>query len=240
MKKEVLYAVTAMIIASMFFVAQVVNAKGNTEPTPEQVIAKYVSAIGGEAAIEMLATRQVRGHVYTDLSWHDPQIEIQRFNAVYSGSQCYAFKLDDGTETSMYGFDGTSEWRFEEGAAETLDGDGRGKVEWLLNPRGVLMLDHYYPGLTLTGSKDVYGHDCWVLQPGDRDTTYYAMYFAKDTGLLLAVGYHWFISDYREIDGVLVPFRIECGRKGGAVNYVVDSIVHNVAVEDSMFAAPAG
>ena len=214
------------------------SATAGSEPTVSQIIEDYIEALGGQAALERLETRESHGHVYTDLSWHDPQIEIQRFQALIDNRGRFAVTLENDAGTLRYGYDGATEWRHGGDEADPIDGDGRGKIEWLMNPRGALELDHYYPDLTVAGNHNVSGHNCWVLQPGDRDATYYALFFDKDSGLLRAIGYHWFISDYREVDGVLVPFRIECGRKGGATNYVVDSIVHNVEIDPQAFAVP--
>ena len=73
----------------------------------------------------------------------------------------------------------------------------------------------------------------------DRDLTYYALWFDRETGLLNQIGYHWNVKDYRPVDGVLVPHLIEEGRKGGVIRYQAEEIIHNVEIPDSLLKRPA-
>ena len=40
------------------------------------------------------------------------------------------------------------------------------------------------------------------------------------------------------MDGVMLPHRIVCGRKGGLSTYVFETIEHNLPMDDEVFAAP--
>ena len=59
-----------------------------------------------------------------------------------------------------------------------------------------------------------------------------------ETGLLRRIGYYWDLTDYREVDGVMVPFRIARSRKGGSTTLVFDRVAHNVPLEDNLFHMP--
>ena len=54
----------------------------------------------------------------------------------------------------------------------------------------------------------------------------------------MRLGYNRELGDYREVDGVMVPFRVSLSRKGGSSTYVFDTIQHNVNVDASRFAMP--
>ncbi len=76
------------------------------------------------------------------------------------------------------------------------------------------------------------------------------LYFDKDSGLLLRqvryaqtpvgrfptqVDY----ADFREADGVKIPYQWTIARPGNSFTIKVDSVQQNVAVDDSKFAKPA-
>lgn len=47
------------------------------------------------------------------------------------------------------------------------------------------------------------------------------------------------VSDYREIDGVKVPFQLTQGLPMGTMGMRVSEIKNNVPIDDAMFAKPA-
>jgi hypothetical protein len=56
--------------------------------------------------------------------------------------------------------------------------------------------------------------------------------------LLVWLGYNRYLNDYRDVDGVLFPFRYEISRKGGSSTYFIDSVEHNVPIDDAEFTPP--
>jgi hypothetical protein len=70
------------------------------------------------------------------------------------------------------------------------------------------------------------------------DDVSHALYFDAETGLLVRLGYNRELDDYREVDGVLVPFSMAISRKGGSSTYIVETIEHNVPIDDAELVAP--
>ena len=48
------------------------------------------------------------------------------------------------------------------------------------------------------------------------------------------------LNGYREKDGVMFPFRIIQGRKGGSYNYRFDEVKHNEQIDDNLYEKPEG
>jgi hypothetical protein len=46
-------------------------------------------------------------------------------------------------------------------------------------------------------------------------------------------------ADYREVDGVQVPFRVTVSRPGGSSTIQIEQVQQNVAIDDTRFAKPA-
>ncbi len=65
-----------------------------------------------------------------------------------------------------------------------------------------------------------------------------ALYFEEETGLLVRLGYNRELRDYREVDGVLVPFEVSLSRKGGSTTFYLESIEQNQPVDPTLFAPP--
>jgi len=64
------------------------------------------------------------------------------------------------------------------------------------------------------------------------------IFFDVETGLLTQIGNFIELLDYREVDGIKVPFSISISRKGGSSTFVFENIEHNVFLDEKKFAKP--
>ena len=110
------------------------------------------------------------------------------------------------------------------------------RFAWLIDPQSALRTREYFPGMKLRGSARLGDRLTYVVDIDDDRL--HALYFDAESGLLVRLGYNRELRDYRDVDGVVVPFRVAQSRKGGSSTYVFDRIEHNVAVDDSLFAMP--
>lgn len=242
------YFVLAALIAAVSFFPpnRYLEVQAQDEmPTAEQVLEKYIDAVGGRIALSKLTTGVYRGHSYTDLCWRDPPLEASRFEAYAKLPDSVLFTYHDNDGEWRNGFDGTTGWAEENGQV-TADQEGNAKMRWLINPQNALRLAEHFPGLEVVGMREINGRPAYELVPygttKDRDVveTHYRFCFDAQSGLLVAFGYHNYIWDYRRCGNVLFPFRISFGRKGGATEFIFDEVVHNVPVDDKLFTPPAG
>jgi hypothetical protein len=208
----------------------------DTMPRVDQIIDRYIQALGGREAIERLTTRLMTGQLVTDLpTWSPPVYEEAsvEIRAAVSGGFLEAVETEDGTHLS--GYDGVTPWSGgREGVAARDRLDAR--FAFLVDPQGALRMQLYFPDMTLRGSAELGGRRVYVVDVDDERL--HALYFDVETGLLVRLGYNRELGDYREVDGVMVPFRVSLSRKGGSSTYVFDTIQHNVNVDASRFAMP--
>jgi hypothetical protein len=95
------------------------------------------------------------------------------------------------------------------------------------------------------------GHDAYVVVGRRLGKTPLRLYFDQPSGLLVRlvrlgdtplgelptqIDY----ADYREVDGVRIPFRWSLARPSGRFTIQVADVEQNVPVEDAKFAKPAG
>ncbi len=212
--------------------------KSGPPESAEAVIERYIQAVGGREAVERLATRTVTGLLIDDLSWHDPQVETLRFVCRAGSRDRYVVEMTGNHGTSREGFDGVSGWRVDSAGVLYANPDAEhSKLGWYVNPHHVLRIAEYFPSPTLHGIDTTNGRPCYAVR-NDRPVAYYTLYIDTRDYLLRAIGWHHSIEDYRAVDGVMLPHRIVCGRKGGSSTYVFETIEHNLPMEDKVFAAP--
>lgn len=205
-------------------------------PSADTVIARYIDALGGRSAIEKLHTRTCTGREIDERPYRGPVTETPcEMYAETTGK--WAMVQHESEGHRQEGFDGRIGWRPAAEGYTRDDDQGRRKIAWLLNPQGPLLIPTYFPDLVVTAKKWMNERLVYELR-GDRKDAHFALYFDAQTGLLARIGYYWDISDYRSVDGVLIPHRIVRSRKGGSTTLVIDSVKHNLPIDPERFAMP--
>jgi hypothetical protein len=205
-------------------------------PTVEQILERYIEAVGGRAALEKLETRICVGKVITDLSSREqPIYESHHFKAVSKiPGSCYT---EEWSDAGIYieGYDGNTGWAKDRCGVRVDERIGKWRLNWLLNPQNALRVEEYYPDLEIKGTARVRDMVVYSLE---SPALHRPLFFDTATGLLIGFGYNWEIHDYREVDGVLFPHRVIESRKGGSTTYEFDEVRHNEPVNDSIFVMP--
>lgn len=91
-------------------------------------------------------------------------------------------------------------------------------------------LRRLYPSMTLKGKEEVGGAEAHVVEAMTRSGRRTTLYFDAQTGLLVRRDKTYF-EDFREVDGIKLPFRI---RDDFAV-ITYSEVKHNAAIEDARF-----
>jgi len=197
-------------------------APGGTAVTADQIVEKYVAALGGADAIKKVTSRVMKGAV------------------IVGGSETPIVLFTNAPNKRVSISNGQSYTAFEADAAG-LD------AEFSL----ALRLKEIFPQLRRGRPETIGGVECETLtgmRPGRAPVR---LSFDKNSGLLLRmvryadtpVGRNATqidYADYREIDGVKSPFRWTLSRPNGRFTIQVKEAKNNVAIEDAKFAKPEG
>ncbi len=212
------------------------NVERDTIPTLEEVLERHIEAVGGREALERLTTRVMTGRLVTDLPSRQPPVYESNAFAIYGKVPAkYLYVQRSARGTHRDGCDGAACWRWAAGETE-LDAHYDPRFAWSADPQNALRMWEYFPDMEVRGAGTLEGRSVYLVDIDDDVS--HALYFDAQTGLLVRLGYNREIGDYREVDGVLVPFSMSISRKGGSSTYVFETIEHNVPIEDSEFAAP--
>ncbi len=215
-------------------------------PTVEQILDKYVAAIGGRAAIEKLNTRVSKG---TQAMWNGTEFP---FETVQKSPDKY---LDVTTRPAggvAIGFDGTAAWLQGPRGLRDLGGSQLAELKRDADLRGDLRLRELYPEMAVAGKERIGERDAYVIVSRISDKRLERLYFDAQTGLLLRIAAttetplarlpeETVFEDYRDVDGVKLPFVVRTSYVDPFIGSTrkFAEIKHNVAVEDSKFTKPA-
>jgi len=225
-------------------------AKPGTEaatPTADQILDRYVKAVGGREAWQKFTSRVTMG-----------TIEVPSMNL--SGTVLIHEKAPDRLLAAVMingasfrqGFDGTLGWTDDpEDGLREQSGAELAEARRDADFYHPLDLRRLYTKLTVTGTEKIGDRDTFILDatvPEGSEPT--KMYFDTQTGLLLrAVSQHHGsdgvtqfredFEDYRDVDGIKVPFTSRQTNGDTTYTMTISEVHHNVALDDSEFAKPA-
>jgi caffeoyl-CoA O-methyltransferase len=210
------------------------------EPPPstlEDVLDRWVEAVGGRTAIEKLTTRTYDGEEIVDLAYRDPPRETASVHIEFRVPDRWKMVVEDEKGRYLTMCNGIVGWRTKPEGLEQDDSICRSLDALFLDPQAPLRIRDYYPDLALIGVRTLAsGKKAYTVQATAPDKKQRDLYFDVDSGLLVQVGGNRTLEDFRKVDGVLVPHHVETSRKGGWAAYVFDSVIHGRPMDDAGFA----
>ncbi|MEW6126191.1 MAG: hypothetical protein AB1757_03940 [Acidobacteriota bacterium] len=238
------------VLVSLFLVlAAIAPAFGQDKaPTIDQILDKYVQAIGGKAAVEKLNSRVGKGN-----------FEVPAFGA--NGSlDAYAKAPNktlmiiniDGFGVVQQGFTGTAGWSSDpQSGMRDLSGSELAAAKLDAEFHRDIKLKELFPKMELKGKEKLATGEAYVIVATPASGTAETFYFDAQSGLLVrqdatrespqgTMNVQVLFEDYKEIDGVKIPFTIK--QNSDAISFVIKftEIKHNVAIDEAKFNKPAG
>ncbi|HJQ33952.1 MAG TPA: S41 family peptidase [Pyrinomonadaceae bacterium] len=199
-------------------------------PEVEPILAKYEEAVGGRAVFDKLSTRVSKGRIEgayggmkvsgtVEVLEKSPDRLLELVNVEGLGVVRRGF-------TGAYGYmqiplSGYREMRGAELSGLRLEA----RSGWAADLRRL------YSSMTLKGKEEVGGAEAFVVTATPADGPAVTLYFDAQTGLLLRRDRTYF-EDYREVDGVKLPFRI----RDDFSTITLTEVKHNLPLEDARFA----
>ena len=212
--------------------------------TVDQVLDKYMQALGGRAALETITSRVMKGTV-TQQNLTSYAITIEE-----KPQARYRFTAEDRTNTTR-GFDGKSGWVQESGNTSDLAGLQLQRFTRLADLGVPLAFKQRYTNATVVRYGTIDGKDVIVLGARTSPDVSEALSFDRQSGLLLRrsittrtalgglpeqVDY----SNYTDIDGIKVPFQIRHTGWNFVLTQKFTSVKLNTPIDDVRFQKPGG
>jgi photosynthetic reaction center cytochrome c subunit len=212
-------------------------------PPADQLLDKYIGAIGGAEALQSVTSRVMKGTLTAFGGQHFPV-------DVYSKApekRLSVIHLTNGD--SVTAFDGKQGWLSVPGRVHmmsTVENDAARMDADLYFPLHVKTL---YQKFRVDAGEKIDGHDTYLVVGRSEGQPSLRLYFGKESSLLLRlvryaetplgrnptqIDY----ADYREVNGVKTPFRWTLSRPGNQFTIQVEQLLQNVPVDDAKFVAP--
>ena len=215
-------------------------------PKVEEILAKYLQAIGGKQANEKVKSRMAKGTV--ELAPMGVKGTFENYAAAPNKS---ASKVSlDGIGDFLDGYDGTTAWTINpiQGSRDK-QGDELAQAKLTNNFNREANLAKFYSKMELKGIEKVGADDAYVVVATSGNLPEETFYFDTKTGLLVRQDTivlapegktpgKTFFEDYREVDGVKIPFKTRSVLPQFEIVTTFTEVKNNVAVEDAKFAKP--
>lgn len=214
-------------------------------PTVTQLLARYVDALGGTAAIEKISSRVQKGS--THISGKPVSVEI-----LTASPEKWALvrHLPEGDRIDA--FNGGAGWVVIYGRpARDMHPDSVEIAQMDADLQFPLHIQEFFSELRVEYPESAGDREAFVLL-GIREAHLAAkFYFDEQSGLLVRVVRYGDsplglnptqvdYADYREVDGVQVPFRVTLSEPGDSSTMQFDEIRQNTNVDDTIFVRPTG
>jgi photosynthetic reaction center cytochrome c subunit len=212
-------------------------------PTGEQLLDKYVQAIGGAAAVNKNTSRIMKGTI----SFGDRSLPID----IYSKDPDMRISLThmpDGDNITA--FNGHEGWLGVPGRPlREMHGPDIDGASIDADLHLATHLKSMFSETKVRGTEKIGDHEAYLVVGQREGKTPIDLYFDEQTGLLVrlerfgetALGQmptQIEYADYRDAGGVKIPYRWTLARPGGRFTIQITDVQQNVPVDDAKFAKP--
>jgi len=212
-------------------------------PTADQLLDKYLAAIGGAEKLQKITTRVQKG---TLTAFGDQHFPVDIYSKA-PDKRHSVMHLKNGD--SVTAFDGKQGWLSIPGRLHMMSAAENDAVRIDADLYFSVHLKSLYQKFTVDSGEKIEGHDTYLVVGEGEGKPPLRLYFDKESGLLLrliryaetALGRNPTqidYADYREADGVKMPFRWTLARPGNRFTIQIDQVQQNVPVDDSKFVPP--
>ncbi len=220
---------------------QVIQTSGSL-PTLDEVLAKYVEAMGGAAAIDKATSRIIKGtlNVVGVSRGGSFETQAQAPNKFVSMLQAYPIGTVKG------GFNGRTGWARSATGLRTLKNLELAELQRQADFYGQFRLKSLYPKITLAGMSKIGYREVYVLdlEPSSGHTA--RLYLEAQTHLpvridnVLTIGgksapVEIYLDEWKDVDGIKYPFYMSQRFPTMTLTYTVNEIKHNVQIDPKVF-----
>ncbi|HEV2425239.1 MAG TPA: c-type cytochrome [Terriglobia bacterium] len=211
-------------------------------PNAGEILDKYVQAIGGSDALHKITTRVERG----TLTGFGPGMPVE---VLAKAPDARVTLVQTPRGQSVTAYNGQTGWMSGVGPARPITGGELDNEKRNADFYFAANIKTEFQQIRVVREDKVGDHEAYVLMARNPGHTPVRFYFDKDSGLLLRemrfvetplgrnpseVDY----ADYRESDGVKIPYQWTIARPGGRFTIKIAEVQQNVPIDDSKFAAP--
>ena len=226
------------------FMTEKTEIRVNKDSLPDinTVIDKYINAVGGKSSFEKFKTRITTGEITTSASMKE-QVVMQQ-----TAPDKYVIQTSSDQGITLEGYNGSQGWiklPYYSGILDDDDAIDVKKSGEFYKETGITA----YTKLKVTGMQKIMEHKAYEVRGVDNLGNFVKLYFDTESGLLLKEIYYKpnpfgsipveiSYDDYRDIDGVKLPFTIINHTSSSLETLKINEIKNNVSIDDENYNMP--
>jgi outer membrane lipoprotein-sorting protein len=249
MRKHLFLSALAAVVV---FVPGLVRAQ-----TADEVVEKALTAMGGRAALGKLTSRTATGTISVSTPGGDVTGSVELYNKAPNKSRSVV-KIDlsnfgVGQVLQDQRFDGTVGYAIDSlNGNRDITGDQLEAMRATTFPSPLLGYKEAGARVELTGKEKVGDKDAYVLRFTPKAGPASRIFLDAETYMLVKtiitlnipqlgtdVEQSSLFSDYRDVDGVKTPFRVQSVNQLQSLTITLTKVENNAPIPDSSFAKPA-
>jgi len=212
-------------------------------PTVDQILDKYITALGGKKAIEKVKTRILKGSRIGADGIAVPE-------EVYQKAPDKIFVVTTYPQNAFStSYNGTQVWAWSSEGERKIANDDSEQFKREGQFFQPTKIKEIYKEIIVTGTDKINNKDVFVVRAISDKGTHEQLFFDKQTGLLvrrfvlfqIIIGmypYQVDYSDYKAFDGVQVPLMIQWSIPGRIWGRKITEVKQNTAIDDAKFNQP--
>ena len=211
-------------------------------PNADQILDKYLAAVGGAEALMKIKTRIEKGTI--DAMGTQSPIEVY---SEAPDKRISIFHMQGGS--SVTAFNGEVGWLSIPGGFHRMTAPEREGAKIDAELHFPARVREMYKEFKVKPGVELNGQETYVVSAAAPGRPPLQLYFEQKTGLLLRMVRYTVTplgknpaqidyADYRETDGVKIPYRWTLSRPNGAFTIKVEQVKQNVPVDQKLFVPP--
>ncbi len=212
--------------------------------TPQQIIAKYQQAIGGKSALEKITSLKLEGTV------NNGNNRTTQTSTIWAAPNNYYSSVTFPFGTMERGYNGSTGWVKSPRGVQPLSAGDEQDIQLDADFYAPLNFLNDYSALKFSDVKLLNGDTVYVVDARYSDIRRFRFYFDVYSGLLLRkIQYDKTLlgelqtqtdySDYRPVNGALLPFQLHVANYERGQDITYTNITANANVDKSIFNMPS-
>ncbi|MCI0660472.1 MAG: hypothetical protein L0220_05305 [Acidobacteria bacterium] len=217
-------------------------------PSVDEILEKYIKAVGGKQAIEKITTRAVKGTF--EIEAMNVTADFENYLKAPNKTAMILTIPNFGTFTNI--FDGTNGWKVNpmEGGLRELSGRELSEMKRDSDFHSELNFKKNFPKMSVKGKEKAGSYDAYVIDAIPPEGPAEKLYFDVVTGLLVrqdgeressqgATQAETYFDDYKAVDGVKVAHSIKSVMPMMTFVIKFTEVKQNAPIDDAKFNKPS-
>jgi hypothetical protein len=225
------------------------DAKGAAMPTSDDIVDKYVKAVGGKDALEKITSRSMKG-----------SFDLEAFGVAGAAVEMFAKAPNkSATKIDIAGFgvvnrvyDGATGWASDPMAGlRELSGLELAQMKRGSDFYQELNFKKHYTKMEVKGKEKVGSSEAYVIEATPSEGGPEKLYFDVNTNLLVRhdaevespqgkLLMETYMEDYKVVDGVKIPHTVKQVNPAMTIVIKITEVKNNVDIDDTKFNKPSG